>query len=657
MPFILRGLTPDDFAFREIAFAMLSLAAGLSSTLKVVDRLRIRSSSSTTWDGIILGDQSQNEVVVLSQLAMGHHAEDIAPGSAPEAQTYWFQSAVIRLEADLTTPDRIEHAIKHAIAFAKGYQYLQEPFDVVLLSIEHVILVHVVGNNVQRTVALPLLDIAVHYTQHPSRRYPEGALEQFTDAHKAKEEKKEREKKEEKLRRKEHKRMAKRHEIIRDGKEMVEEDEVQAEKKEDSVEPQHEESESESADGDEMELVEEEEDSFDPQHEDSENESADGDETKPWPIALEGFFAMMHLFEAATVRSMAPEKAKEGIFPTEVYEIILEYVDNATYQACACVSRKFRRCCLRALRLVEDTVIHGLTPNAGAMQSWNTSSFILSHGTQGTRLPYQFKPLGDYGRRTGRQGSTIWIIICGLSQRSTRLSSFLFLDYEIPSTWHDLGQQNKHELYHQNNLVEDEALQYRRSLLTEKNSTHYWNQRRVVAWLRPLAQIDTRQRRQMWAEIVESYDMEKRYDDNRFVLPPHTKEVIIETLWLNIWVGYIRIKRPDAVVGLAEAWDLALMEAEAEVVERVQKQDYQQISVVVAIEFSAMLYRWNAETQELQATHSDRLNVFAEGDREMVEEFLLAMKEPLAEQQKVDRKHYEKVTEERQRRGSDTDSD
>ncbi|MCJ1318495.1 hypothetical protein MMC15_003825 [Xylographa vitiligo] len=220
MPFIIRGLTPDDFAFREIAFAFISIAAGLSSTLKLVDRLRIRSSSSRTWDGIVFGDQSENETVVLSDSAIGHHAEGIAPGSAPEAKIYWFKGAVIRLEADLTTSDRVEQAIRHAIDFSHGYQYLQQPFDVVLLSIEHVILLHVAGSNVQRTATLPLLDIAVHYTEHPDRRYPEGALKQFMDAQIAREEEKRREKKESKMRRKEHKRkMEKRRENMRDGKE------------------------------------------------------------------------------------------------------------------------------------------------------------------------------------------------------------------------------------------------------------------------------------------------------------------------------------------------------------------------------------------------------------------------------------------------------
>ncbi|MCJ1438457.1 hypothetical protein MMC27_007847 [Xylographa pallens] len=636
MPFILRGLTPDDFTFREIAFAFLSIAAGLSSTLKLVDGHRVRSSSSATWDGIILGDRSEYEVVVLSDLAMGHHAEGTAPGSAPEAKTYWFQGAVIRLEADLATSDRVEQATKHAIAFAQGYQSLQEPFDAVLLSIEHVILLHVVGSSVQRTATLPLLDIAVHYTEHPRHRYPEGALQQFMDAHKAEEEENKREIKEYKMKQKESKKSMEK----RDGDETEEEEEVQVGG---VVVPEV--------------PVREKGDTIETQHEDGESEMADRDAAEPWPIAHKGFFAMMHLFEAAAVRSMAPEKANEGIFPSEVYEIILEYVDNVTSRACACVSRKFRRCCLIALRLVEDTVIHGLDPNARATQSWNTSSFILSRGPQGRRLPFQLQSY--YYRYTERETSTVWVVICGNSQRSTLLSKFWFVDYMITRTWREAGRQNI--------LVQDEDLQHQNShsteidsLQAEIHSPHYEDQGSVLDDLEPVAQMDTAQLYKVWHDVVQFCRLPQRYDDIRFTLPSHTRELVIETRWLKICVGYIRIKRPDAIVGLAEAWDLALQEAEAEeMLERAKKQDHQQISVIIAVKLSAMLYRWNAETQQLESVNSNRLNILAEGDREIVEEFLIALQEPLAELKEVDAQCGEKLQEEwRLRRDrSDPDSD
>ena len=55
MQFILRGLTPDDFAFREIAFAFVFRAAGLSSTLKLLiafvsDRRRVEHGTELSLE-------------------------------------------------------------------------------------------------------------------------------------------------------------------------------------------------------------------------------------------------------------------------------------------------------------------------------------------------------------------------------------------------------------------------------------------------------------------------------------------------------------------------------------------------------------------------------------------------------------------------------
>ena len=303
--------------------------------------------------------------------------------------------------------------------------------------------------------------------------------------------------------------------------------------------------------------MQEEEGTIESPHADSASKSTDRDEMKPWPIAYKGFFAMIHLFEAAAVRSMAPEKAKEGVFPTEICEIILEYVDNVTYQACTCVSRKFRRCCHIALRMVEDTVIHGLDSNAEATQSWDTTSFVLSRGPKGKRSTYQLKSY--YGRHIDGQDSTVWVMICGSSQRSTLPLKFLFLGYAVPGTWYEID--------HQDAFVEGEGLQYQRCRPAEidVDISHYWDQDTVLDRLMPMAQMNMRPLHQVWATIIKSYGMPQYCDDDRFRLLSHTKEVIIETEWLHLCVGHIWIKRPDAVVGFAEAWELALKEAEAEV--------------------------------------------------------------------------------------------
>ena len=63
-----------------------------------------------------------------------------------------------------------------------------------------------------------------------------------------------------------------------------------------------------------------------------------------------------------------------------------------------------------------------------------------------------------------------------------------------------------------------------------------------------------------------------------------------------------------------------------------------------------MLYQWDPQTQELRSTNTNRLDLFAEGDRETVEEFLIALKEPLAELEEMDAEAGQKQMEEFRRR-------
>ncbi|MCJ1282552.1 hypothetical protein MMC26_001875 [Xylographa opegraphella] len=131
-----------------------------------------------------------------------------------------------------------------------------------------------------------------------------------------------------------------------------------------------------------------------------------------------------------------------------------------------------------------------------------------------------------------------------------------------------------------------------------------------------------RQLQRLWSEIVWACGLQRSNDDdNRFTLPSHTTEVIIETRQ-RVCAGYIWCKRADAIVGPAEVWDVAVKEVEAEILERGKKLDNQPIHVIITVDLSAMLYLWTTETQRLQLAHPKRLDVFAERDREIVEAFL-----------------------------------
>ena len=67
-------------------------------------------------------------------------------------------------------------------------------------------------------------------------------------------------------------------------------------------------------------------------------------------------------------------------------------------------------------------------------------------------------------------------------------------------------------------------------------------------------------------------------------------------------------------------------------------QNHQQIFVIIAIDLSAELYRWEVEGQKLRPAAEKRLDIFAEGDREKLEEFVLEMKKVLTQVDKDERR-------------------
>lgn len=72
MSWVLRGLTPDDFAFREIAFCILSLSAGLTGGLMLANgQRRLDPSTSKDWRGFITGDNPRGRPTVLSDVGIG----------------------------------------------------------------------------------------------------------------------------------------------------------------------------------------------------------------------------------------------------------------------------------------------------------------------------------------------------------------------------------------------------------------------------------------------------------------------------------------------------------------------------------------------------------------------------------------------------------
>lgn len=170
MPYVLLGLRPVDFAFREIAFAIVSLAAGLTDSLTFVDTRRLKGDLQNGYMGIIPDGDANGPVHFAAELAVGCHMDGSQPGSAPTASSYWFRGVLVRLESQLDQPGAVQHAIVLAVECGRR-ESQDHDFDAILLSIEHAVILRVFSNHVEHTELLSLIEIPIHYTKSPLDRY------------------------------------------------------------------------------------------------------------------------------------------------------------------------------------------------------------------------------------------------------------------------------------------------------------------------------------------------------------------------------------------------------------------------------------------------------------------------------------------------------
>ena len=173
MPYTLLRLLPEDFLFREIAFGIISLASGFTGELRLENSVRTFHPHYEHWWALRSNAQNQHRRMIVSELGIGYHKEGVEPGSAPSASTYWFRGVLIQLEKDLRSAENTDWAISKAIRFGKASIHSKRPFDILLISIEYIVILRVSGSSIQRTNVLPLLHIPIHYTKHPLERYIE----------------------------------------------------------------------------------------------------------------------------------------------------------------------------------------------------------------------------------------------------------------------------------------------------------------------------------------------------------------------------------------------------------------------------------------------------------------------------------------------------
>jgi hypothetical protein len=135
-------LSHDDFAFRELAFAILSFAT-CQYRLDMPHRLH-----GELINGYLIDpddDISHGKSKLLPLFAQGCHSPEKEPGSAPQASIYWFESVLVSLVPDIILQNDAGAAIAKVVGFGLGQGKLD--FHAIALSVINVIMLRVIVEN------------------------------------------------------------------------------------------------------------------------------------------------------------------------------------------------------------------------------------------------------------------------------------------------------------------------------------------------------------------------------------------------------------------------------------------------------------------------------------------------------------------------------
>ena len=279
--------SPQDLPFREIAFAILCLVLG-GEHMTVIPESYLTANST-----FALRSGSSSELELISRLTTGAHVQSNTPGSSPEGDIYWLGGVLVVLATQLYRPGVVEAGILRVAEYCHK-NHPNECVDAILLSIEHVVLIHIFSpKEVQHSALLPLFDISNHLTMDARDRYASSYLEKL-----ASKDEKFLKKQQKMLRKAATESMARNEGIIMHyGDSDDEEEEEEPSEAEDSA------------------LY-------------TTQQGASGFEAST-------FYALVHLFDASARRHLAPTKTRNSHLPNELYAHILRYVtDRETRQAC-----------------------------------------------------------------------------------------------------------------------------------------------------------------------------------------------------------------------------------------------------------------------------------------------------------------------------------
>jgi hypothetical protein len=142
---------PVDFIYREVVFAILSLASGEFKLL--ADQTPLQDRGQHTADRL----GRPNGPSVLPDFGSGVHVSNIRPGSAPDSSIYWFKGILVMLAEELVHDDGYKGAIVKVIEF--GQVSGLKTFDALITNIQTFMLVRITDDVlVQHTELIKLVN-------------------------------------------------------------------------------------------------------------------------------------------------------------------------------------------------------------------------------------------------------------------------------------------------------------------------------------------------------------------------------------------------------------------------------------------------------------------------------------------------------------------
>ena len=111
--------------------------------------------------------------LVVSEVGVGYHTDGVEPGSCPSTRgNFWLENVLIQLCSCLTLPDIADISLMTAVKFGRETNPSSRPFDILLISIEHIVIARVFDDHIGTTETLTLLHVPMHFTIPPCQCYP-----------------------------------------------------------------------------------------------------------------------------------------------------------------------------------------------------------------------------------------------------------------------------------------------------------------------------------------------------------------------------------------------------------------------------------------------------------------------------------------------------